>query len=588
MEGKGKQYVCPKCEYRFAQKRYLINHIQSVHSQIRFSCNECEFVSKSKLSLYSHVRSQHKGKSNKCTKCEYFSSNLKQFKLHNQIYHDGFIHKCKYCIERFQTKREKVKHKKIFHKHKFETGEIVEEGEIVEGDVKIPSIFVNNIEELDKTIISMMKKNQGEKWTCLCGKYGRDKGLISRHVEANHIKGLSHKCAICHDNFNTRMSLNGHQRKSCGSSPKKIKEIKSSTGSMQNTMIDDNKTADQEPKSDRTIDEKLNEQTITNYDPDLPPIYIEIIPLLPKGEIDNEKIINEEVSKFMIRVTGGWQCIKCKKTHSQKNRIEVHIENKHFDGGRYQCQKCYLFVKARYTLKLHQREGSCAEDEKLNLMKLKTHAMEELGSDTTKEVHCTPQKNTSETMDNEIVGELTVDRNHKRKENQEMPQCEMSNDKTLDEEIMLMKRKFNGVWQCIKCSKLAVSKESLELHIESKHINSGGHKCYLCDKILKTRHSLKIHIKNIHHQVEETTSRASLKEISAEQHKLNEDILQMVIKVSDGWQCIECKKTARLKDYIKHHVESNHTEGHLCKECNRNYKTRKSLKDHRKLNHFCY
>merc|ERR1719509_165760 len=55
--------------------------------------------------------------------------------------------------------------------------------------------------------------NNGRKVVCtLCGKEGRRLDIF-RHVEANHITGLSHSCTVCGKPYKTRDTLRLHMRK---------------------------------------------------------------------------------------------------------------------------------------------------------------------------------------------------------------------------------------------------------------------------------------------------------------------------------------------------------------------------------------
>ena len=73
---------------------------------------------------------------------------------------------------------------------------------------------------LDAQILSMVEVtdeslggNNGRKVSCLlCGKEGRRLDIF-RHVESNHITGLSHSCIVCGKSYKTRDTLRCHMRK---------------------------------------------------------------------------------------------------------------------------------------------------------------------------------------------------------------------------------------------------------------------------------------------------------------------------------------------------------------------------------------
>merc|ERR1712098_431226 len=56
----------------------------------------------------------------------------------------------------------------------------------------------------------IIKSDNG--WACnACGKFGRDKGNMRKHVEI-HVDGLSFSCNVCFNTFRTRMSLADHRK----------------------------------------------------------------------------------------------------------------------------------------------------------------------------------------------------------------------------------------------------------------------------------------------------------------------------------------------------------------------------------------
>ena len=80
-----------------------------------------------------------------------------------------------------------------------------------------PKIGVD-LDDLDEQIKSMMTKSdvssdngQGSMATCnVCGKEGPAKEM-PRHIEANHITGVSHSCDICGKISRSRNALRKHR-----------------------------------------------------------------------------------------------------------------------------------------------------------------------------------------------------------------------------------------------------------------------------------------------------------------------------------------------------------------------------------------
>ena len=75
-----------------------------------------------------------------------------------------------------------------------------------------------SLEDLDVQIRSMITKSdvstgRGKLATCnICGKEGIYQ-TVSRHIEANHITGVSHTCEICGSVSRSRNALNMHKKR---------------------------------------------------------------------------------------------------------------------------------------------------------------------------------------------------------------------------------------------------------------------------------------------------------------------------------------------------------------------------------------
>ena len=86
--------------------------------------------------------------------------------------------------------------------------------------VAIPNNFSNDFKELDEKVNSMMKKSenllpngQRKAHICkVCGKEGMGND-IKKHIEANHLEGVSIPCNFCERTFRSRKSLREHNIK---------------------------------------------------------------------------------------------------------------------------------------------------------------------------------------------------------------------------------------------------------------------------------------------------------------------------------------------------------------------------------------
>ena len=56
----------------------------------------------------------------------------------------------------------------------------------------------------------------------------------------------------------------------------------------------------------------------------------------------------------------------------------------------------------------------------------------------------------------------------------------------------------DGIFGCTDCDYQAKQRHHVRIHIESKHIDSGGYTCLVCMKRVPTRNALKVHQKRNH------------------------------------------------------------------------------------------
>ena len=83
-------------------------------------------------------------------------------------------------------------------------------------NVVIPNNFSEDFKELDEIVNSMIEKNETltkTRHTCkVCGKEGH-RNDIKKHIEANHLEGVSIPCKFCEKTFRSRKSLREHTLK---------------------------------------------------------------------------------------------------------------------------------------------------------------------------------------------------------------------------------------------------------------------------------------------------------------------------------------------------------------------------------------
>ena len=82
------------------------------------------------------------------------------------------------------------------------------------------SLFSGELQEIDEKVKAMLEKTgnvtaNGKKlFACkVCGKAGEDQRNMKRHIEANHLEGVSIPCNLCEKRASSRHALQQHKAK---------------------------------------------------------------------------------------------------------------------------------------------------------------------------------------------------------------------------------------------------------------------------------------------------------------------------------------------------------------------------------------
>ena len=95
---------------------------------------------------------------------------------------------------------------------------LYDEQNTIEGTVALTSNFSGDIQELDKMSHAMMEKTSSKKYgmplyKCkVCGKEAKH-GDMKKHIEANHLEGISLPCNFCERTFRCKNSLAMHNHR---------------------------------------------------------------------------------------------------------------------------------------------------------------------------------------------------------------------------------------------------------------------------------------------------------------------------------------------------------------------------------------
>ena len=98
--------------------------------------------------------------------------------------------------------------------------EMVNEVLSMKSNSNVPSIVSGELKDLDEKVKSMMEKGENmlptgrtqTSYKCkLCGKQGQGND-IRKHIEANHLRGVSIPCNYCEETFNSRRAFVQHKK----------------------------------------------------------------------------------------------------------------------------------------------------------------------------------------------------------------------------------------------------------------------------------------------------------------------------------------------------------------------------------------
>ena len=86
----------------------------------------------------------------------------------------------------------------------------IQDRKLIKDEPKDQDIFKAEVASL----IRRVRSSDGVRFQCVvCEKTLKMKAHVSSHIEANHVRGVSHQCAHCSGLFKTRNTLQSHKSK---------------------------------------------------------------------------------------------------------------------------------------------------------------------------------------------------------------------------------------------------------------------------------------------------------------------------------------------------------------------------------------
>ncbi|XP_040578528.1 uncharacterized protein [Lepeophtheirus salmonis] len=181
-----KPWVCSVCSKRFAMKRGLTVHVDTIHENSkRFECHLCSRVFNQKGNLNNHIKVSHEGsKDYQCELCDWKFSAVALLDKHMISVHKVDSHfDCDICGQIYDNRKLLRKHKVSFHKDS--TGNRMYEvrKRFFCGFCSIGFSFKTF---LDKHIASVHSGKHSEHVCKVCDKSFEDKTSLESHTATKH------------------------------------------------------------------------------------------------------------------------------------------------------------------------------------------------------------------------------------------------------------------------------------------------------------------------------------------------------------------------------------------------------------------
>ncbi|XP_026760407.2 zinc finger protein 595-like [Galleria mellonella] len=196
------EYVCPICNSRFRQKRYLHKHHLFVHL-FKYVCKVCDFNTRSRSTAEGHA-AFHAGKVFTCD-CGKSFGHLSSYLSHKRLTHTSKLKGCEYCGESFIGEKGLLTHKRKIHSDIPETWFVCE---------KCNAKF-----RTDDALAKHQSLYCGG-YNCVnCGDIFTAENLLTYHLVQNHnhrnISEEPSECNACNTKFHNHAALRRHLDK-CG------------------------------------------------------------------------------------------------------------------------------------------------------------------------------------------------------------------------------------------------------------------------------------------------------------------------------------------------------------------------------------
>ncbi|KAK0132783.1 Zinc finger protein 142 [Merluccius polli] len=366
---------CPYCPFRTTRRHRLEEH-QSLHTGVgRYSCGECGKTFGTVTKLRQHKTRVHdRQPAHFCSLCDFSGYTLDDVRRHNLRCHTGELqHSCAHCEARFSSNAALRNHSK--RAHQLQDSLSCPECDFTCGsDAALkshqqsthPLLKCSTCQrrfDTKKSLEAHQRGHLGHRCQ-LCSFASRTRQLLAQHILEEHEEeedgeeGTDKplKCSHCEFSCRYRLVLEQHLRSHGGTRLYKCTDCKYTTRNKQKITWHIRIHTGEKPY-------RCEQCSYTCSDPFRLKIHMRVHQPEKKylcTECGYKCKWQTQLKYHMTKHTGekAYACSDCAYRTNRADALRAHRDTQHCDARSYVCEKCGKAFKTRFILKTHQRQHS--------------------------------------------------------------------------------------------------------------------------------------------------------------------------------------------------------------------------------------
>lgn len=265
-----------------------------------------------------------------------------------------------------------------------------------------------------------------------------------------------------------------------------------------------------------------------------------------------------------------YECAGCSfKTSSQQN-LQQHVVNIHSTANLkyfYNCSKCFLKYKYKWTRDKHEKSCGILVSLKCDFCKFETYR--------------------KGILSNHIF------RNHLKSIDPTEKMCSKCSKIFKSKRRKRLHEKYCGSKPSFKCNYCTWAfryKGSLRIHVKTVHIKPKLFKCDDCSYTTLNVKQLKKHQFFTHSLIDPNNYHKCSKCPKKYKRKADRNNHEKICGVEPNLRCNDCDYKTNIKRNLQLHIEKHHTEHeqkfHKCKICKKNFGSKLAVQNHLKKFHY--